>query len=65
MPIVLLVLTIPITVGGLGLRELLYIEIFKLYGIPDAVAFSFSLIGDVLFALIIGIIGGIIYAFRK
>lgn len=65
MPIVLLVLTIPITLGGLGLREFLYIEIFKLYGIPDAVAFSFSIIGDVLFTLIIGIVGGIIYAFRK
>jgi len=65
MPIVLLVLTIPITLGGLGLRELLYIEIFKLYGIPDAVAFSFSLIGDVLFTLIIGAVGGIIYVFRK
>lgn len=65
MPIVLLVLTIPITLGGLGLRELLYIEIFQLYSIPDAVAVSFSLIGDVLFTLIIGIVGGIIYAFRK
>jgi len=65
MPIVLLVLTIPITLGGLGLRELLYIEIFKFYSIADAVAVSFSLIGDVLFTLIIGIVGGIIYAFRK
>lgn len=65
MPIVLLVLTIPITLGGLGLRELLYIEIFQLYGIPDVVAVSFSLIADALFTLIIGIVGGIIYAFRK
>ena len=65
MPIVLLVLTIPVTLGGLGLREVLYIEIFKLYNIPDAVAVSFSLIGDVLFTLIIGIVGGVIYAFRK
>ncbi|MFC2164975.1 YbhN family protein [Acidobacteriota bacterium] len=65
MPIVLLVLTIPITLGGLGLRELLYIEIFQRYSIPDALAVSFSLIGDVLFTLIIGIVGGIIYAFRK
>lgn len=65
MPIVLLVLTIPITLGGLGLREVMYIEIFKLYSIPEAVAVSFSIIGDVLFTLIIGIVGGIIYAFRK
>jgi uncharacterized protein (TIRG00374 family) len=65
MPIVLRVLTIPITLGGLGLREVLYIEIFKLYKISDALAVSFSLIGDVLFTLIIGVVGGIIYAFRK
>jgi uncharacterized protein (TIRG00374 family) len=65
MPIVLLVLTIPVTISGLGLREMLYIEIFKLYGHPNALAFSFSLIADIAFTLIIGIAGGIIYVFRK
>ena len=65
MPIVLLVLTIPVTISGLGLREMLYIEIFKLYGHPNALAFSFSLIADIAFTLIIGLAGGIIYVFRK
>ena len=64
-PIILLILTIPVTISGLGLRELIFIEIFKNYGIADQVAFSFSLVSDFAFTLIIGIIGGIIYASRR
>lgn len=63
-PIVLLILIIPITINGLGLREGSYIEIFKFYGIPANVAFSFSLI-DVVFGIILGLVGGIIYVTRK
>lgn len=65
MPIVMLILTIPVTISGLGLREVLYIEIFGLYAIPGSVAVSFSLVADIAFTLIIGAIGGIIYALRK
>ena len=64
-PIILIILTIPVTISGLGLREFLYIAVFQLYGIGNPTAFSFSLIADIAFALIIGIIGGLIYAFRK
>lgn len=64
-PIILLILTIPVTIGGLGLREVLFIQIFATYGIAEHVAFSFSLIADFVFALIIGIIGGIIFITRK
>lgn len=64
-PIILLILTIPITIGGLGLRELLYILFFAAYGIAGHVAFSFSVIVEIAFTLIIGIIGGIIFVTRK
>jgi len=64
-PIVLLILTIPVTINGLGLREFLYISVFALYGIASSGAVSFSFIADIAFALIIGIVGGIIYAFRR
>lgn len=64
-PIILIILIIPVTISGLGLREGIYIEIFKFYLIPAALAFSFPLIADVVFGLIIGIIGGIIYIVRK
>jgi hypothetical protein len=63
-PIVLLLLTIPVTINGLGLREGAYIEIFAYYGISASVAFAFSLI-DVIFMLLLGIIGGIVYIIRK
>ena len=64
-PIVLIILTIPVTISGLGLREVLFINIFQSYSIPDPIAVSFSLIADFAFTLIIGIAGGIIYVFRK
>lgn len=64
-PIVLLILTIPVTINGLGLREFLYISVFALYGISSSGAVSFSVIADIAFALIIGIVGGFIYAFRR
>lgn len=64
-PIILLILTIPVTISGLGLREALFIRIFSAYAIADHVAFSFSLVADFGFTLIIGIIGGIIFITRK
>lgn len=64
-PIILIVLAVPVTISGLGLREALCIEIFKFYGISSAAAFSFPLVADITFGLIIGIIGGIIYMIRK
>lgn len=63
-PIVHLILLIPITINGLGLREGAYLEIFRYYGISSAAAISFSWI-DLAFMLIVGIVGGIIYIFRK
>lgn len=64
-PIVLLILTIPVTIGGLGLREVIFIQIFATYGTAEHISFSFSIISDFGFTLVIGIIGGIIFATRK
>lgn len=64
-PLVLIILTIPVTINGHGLRELLYTSVFALYGLASSQAVSFSVIADIAFALIIGILGGIIYAFRR
>jgi uncharacterized membrane protein YbhN (UPF0104 family) len=65
-PIILLILTLPVTISGLGLREAIIIQIFSTYyGIAEHVAFSFSIIADFGFTLIIGIIGGIIFVTRK
>ncbi|MGB9005242.1 MAG: lysylphosphatidylglycerol synthase transmembrane domain-containing protein [Candidatus Aminicenantales bacterium] len=64
-PIVLLVQTIPITIGGLGLRESAYITVFRYYGVAARTAVSFSLVADIAVGLLVGFIGGIIYVTRK
>jgi uncharacterized protein (TIRG00374 family) len=63
-PIVHLILLIPVTINGLGLREVSYIEILGFYGVAAGAAISFSLV-DVAFMLIIGLVGGLIYILRK
>jgi len=63
-PIVHLILIIPITISGFGLREGIYIEVFKFYGISAPTAVSFSFI-DVIFQLIVGLVGAVIYITRK
>jgi uncharacterized protein (TIRG00374 family) len=64
-PIVLLVLTIPITISGLGVREGLYTQILGFYAIPAAGAVAFSLIADTAFTLLIGVVGAAIYILRR
>lgn len=64
-PIILLILTAPVTIGGLGLRELLYIKVFEFYAIEQAAALSFTLIADFTFALLLGLLGAVIYVRRK
>jgi uncharacterized protein (TIRG00374 family) len=64
-PVILLVLTIPITIGGFGVREGLYVQILGYYGILAATAVGFSLIADTAFMLAIGLIGAVVYVVRK
>lgn len=63
-PVVLLVLTIPISIGGLGVREALYMSILGYYAIPASAAVAFSLIADTAFTMAIGLIGAVIYITR-
>ncbi len=64
-PLILIFLTIPISIGGLGPRELIYTQVFLFYGIAGATAVSFSLVADFAFTLIIGLIGAVVYITRK
>jgi len=63
-PLVLLIQIIPITINGLGLRELSYVKIFNFYGITPETAISFSII-EIVFGLVVGLVGGAIYISRK
>ncbi len=63
-PIVHLIQNIPITINGFGLREGAYVQIFRFYGMPAEAAWSFSII-DVVFGLLVGLVGGAVYLSRK
>ena len=67
MPIVLVVLVLPVSINGIGLRELSMVEILKSFpalGNPYAPALAFSFV-DLLFNIILGAIGGILFVSRK
>jgi uncharacterized protein (TIRG00374 family) len=63
-PILLLALSIPISINGIGIRELVLIKFFVFYSFSPEYAISFSFL-DMIFNLILGIVGGIIYISRK
>ena len=63
-PIMLFVLSFPVSINGIGVRDLFLIQLFTFYGYPASVAIAFSLL-DLAFNLLLGIIGGLIYIFRK
>jgi uncharacterized protein (TIRG00374 family) len=63
-PIMLFILSFPVSINGIGVRDLFLIEIFTQYGYPASLAIAFSLL-DLAFNLLLGIAGGLIYIFRK
>lgn len=60
-PIIGAITLLPISIGGLGLRDATTIFFFAKAGVGKDLSFAMSLV-SFLFILIIGIIGGIIYA---
>lgn len=63
-PLVQVILMIPIGLNGIGLREASWIGFLKQFGISWNISFAFSVV-DFMLYLIIGIIGGIVYALRR
>lgn len=63
-PIVHLVTLVPITVNGLGLREMSFGEILQVYGLPAQAGISLGLV-DFGFILFVGLIGGLLFLLRK
>ncbi len=62
-PIVIVVTLIPITVAGLGLREVSFIYLFEQIGFSSTAAFTLSILTD-LIILLISLIGGAIYLIK-
>ncbi len=63
-PIMLFILSFPISINGIGVRDLFLINFFALYRYPAQFAIAFSLL-DLTFSLLLGVIGGVIYIFRE
>lgn len=60
-PVISFSLTLPISVGGLGVREQTFILLFAAVGVTAATATAMSLFFYVLTTLLIGILGGVLY----
>ncbi|GAB4535543.1 MAG: lysylphosphatidylglycerol synthase transmembrane domain-containing protein [Anaerolineae bacterium] len=63
-PLTSLVLILPISFAGLGVREGTYVVLFKQAGVATEVALSMSLLVYVLGTVTPGLVGGIIYILR-
>jgi uncharacterized protein (TIRG00374 family) len=60
-PIISFSLVLPISIGGLGVREQTYILLFQVFNIPAETATAMSLMFYFLSSVLIGLIGGILY----
>ncbi len=61
-PIISFSLALPISIGGLGVREQTYVLLFGSLGVSDAAAAAMSLINYALTNLVVGLLGGVLYA---
>jgi uncharacterized membrane protein YbhN (UPF0104 family) len=61
-PLISFSLALPISIGGLGVREQTYVLLFSSLGVSDAAATAMSLANYALTNLAIGLIGGALYA---
>lgn len=62
-PITSVVTMLPVSLNGLGIREMSYVALFTQAGVPEQVAFSMSL-SFYAFTVISGLIGGVLYILR-
>jgi glycosyltransferase 2 family protein len=61
-PILSLALTMPISISGLGTREAAYIVLFGALGVSRELAVAMSLINYFLNNVLVGLMGGLLYA---
>ena len=61
-PIISFSLALPISIGGLGVREQTYVLLFSSLGVSDAAAAAMSITNYVLTNLVVGLLGGVLYA---
>ncbi len=59
-PLIFVIAMLPVSVGGLGVRESAFVGLFYIIGVDKNISFGISLINSSTI-LIVGILGGIIY----
>jgi uncharacterized protein (TIRG00374 family) len=64
-PVTSLVLLIPISFAGLGVREETYRQLFGQIGVPNEIAVAMSLLVYVFGNIFTGLIGGVVYLWRS
>ncbi|HEY90067.1 MAG TPA: flippase-like domain-containing protein [Thermoflexia bacterium] len=60
-PLISFSLALPISIGGLGVREQTYILLFSAVGVSEVTAIALSLANYAITNLVVGALGGIIY----
>ncbi|HEC12008.1 MAG TPA: flippase-like domain-containing protein [Acidiferrobacteraceae bacterium] len=63
-PIAIVIMMLPVTINGIGLRESVFVFLLGAYGVSqaDAVAFAWISFG---FVILQGVVGGVVYALRN
>jgi len=64
MPILICIQLLPLTPNGIGVREFSYIYWLRPFGVSEALAVAFSL-WDYILTFFYGLIGGVLYLFKK
>jgi hypothetical protein len=63
-PLILLLQILPVTINGLGIREVAYTAVFAFYGLSASAALSFDFV-EIAFSLAVGLAGAAIYVTRR
>ncbi len=63
-PVITLISMIPISLGGMGLREWSFLSLFKAMGVPDASCIALGIISSIMIILS-SLPGGIVYIFFR
>lgn len=63
-PVAIVVMMIPVSINAIGVRELVFVALFGLYGVSSADALAFSWMSFILITLL-GVFGGIVFMLRK
>lgn len=64
-PIISILSIIPISIGGLGLREGFFVSFYSLLGVNPSIAISVSLINYLIEIVMFALFGGVVYALKS